>query len=853
GKPLMPTLHVELYGLRGIYPQAFGVDNVGSGPGGNKVRCHHPYVAQQADELTLNLGDVVQVESYNEDRWWLGRNLMTGRRGLFPSNFVMPLSEEALDAPAVDHGRVEAAYDYEAQAPDELALKTGDIITVVAKDDGWWTGQIGGRVGVFPENFVKPYGAEKREESFEIKAEAGGPKVPSAVLNDDKAGGNEGRTTFAHSLGGKKRISISGNFKLASFGVKKGGIGSILSGSKANKGKSKAGKDAIGKEVASPPPEVNDARSPPQPHRDLPPIPAPSVPEKVMNRRSEGKESEPDDQTLEIKPKESTVGDEPQPTEEESPSESRESVSEDKKDASPESEKEPVEPEAAKGNFKLAAYGVKMGGIGSLMASGFPQLKKTSHVLLLASAAPADAKLGDRSKGNASPVKEKAFEGILTPTVPTKSHLSEDEEVDQLEDEETDQAAARVSRQTSYTAEVTDKSSPRDGERASPTTDQAVQPAAEKPSPTTKPGEEAFTRERPWEDIDLPGRQILEASSPHAIEPVELANAQTTSPSTLQADGRTTPLQSPVEENVNGLEERTPELNKVESPPEYPPGGRDADRKGLAAARSYAYQLASGSGISEGATLGESCQPKPDTNAAEASPESIPRETQGVDTLKASQLTSELSTRSSSPKAGSDEASLSAEAVLKEQTPLQARVAQIGQAIPLAPPAELIAGPRGKRPASRKPRAVTGVSKPLTQSELLEREVLRETDSQPPVEKVTIGVKLPVLPTKPVLARLNAHKGLEELNPAEKSGRSVGKLSKSPLLEKFEREASIPPSTLGGGSLQERLKAFMREELAKVREEFRAELDREREAHLKLQEEVEFLKSQLPFAQRKGD
>ncbi|KAI0243954.1 hypothetical protein L0F63_005153 [Massospora cicadina] len=747
-------------------------DNVGSGPGGNKVRCHHPYVAQQADELTLNLGDVVQVESYNEDRWWLGRNLMTGRRGLFPSNFVMPLSEEALDAPAVDHGRVEAAYDYEAQAPDELALKTGDIITVVAKDDGWWTGQIGGRVGVFPENFVKPYGAEKREESFEIKAEAGGPKVPSAVLNDDKAGGNEGRTTFAHSLGGKKAdLDLwEADFKLASFGVKKGGIGSILSGSKANKGKSKAGKDAIGKEVASPH------------QRDLPPIPAPSVPEKVMNRRSEGKESEPDDQTLEIKPKESTVGDEPQPTEEESPSESRESVSEDKKDASPESEKEPVEPEAAKGNFKPAAYGVKMGGIGSLMASG-----------------PADAKLGDRSKGNASPVKEKAFEGILTPTVPTKSHLSEDEE-----DEETDQAAARVSRQTSYTAEVTDKSSPRDGERASPTTDQAVQPAAEKPSPTTKPGEEAFTRERPWEDIDLPGRQILEASSPHAIEPVELANAQTTSPSTLQADGRTTPLQSPVEENVNGLEERTPELNKVESPPEYPPGGRDADRKVSVRIR-----------ISEGATLGESCQPKPDTNAAEASPESIPRETQGVDTLKASQLTSELSTRSSSPKAGSDEASLSAEASRANRA-----------SDPLAPPAELIAGPRGKRPASRKPRAVTGVSKPLTQSELLEREVLRETDSQPPVEKVTIGVKLPVLPTKPVLARLNAHKGLEELNPAEKSGRSVGKLSKSPLLEKFEREASIPPSTLGGGSLQERLKAFMREELAKVREEFRAELDR---------------------------
>lgn len=44
------------------------------------------------------------------------------------------------------------AYDYEAQAPDELELKKGDVVTVLSKDEGWWTGEIKGRVGVFPEN-----------------------------------------------------------------------------------------------------------------------------------------------------------------------------------------------------------------------------------------------------------------------------------------------------------------------------------------------------------------------------------------------------------------------------------------------------------------------------------------------------------------------------------------------------------------------------------------------------------------------------------------------------------------------------------------------------------------------------
>lgn len=34
----------------------------------------------------------------------------------------------------------------------------------------------------------------------------------------------------------------------------------------------------------------------------------------------------------------------------------------------------------AKGGFKLAAFGVKQGGIGSLLAGGFPGLKKTGGV-----------------------------------------------------------------------------------------------------------------------------------------------------------------------------------------------------------------------------------------------------------------------------------------------------------------------------------------------------------------------------------------------------------------------------------------------------------------------------------------
>ncbi|XP_033003203.1 SH3 domain-containing kinase-binding protein 1 isoform X6 [Lacerta agilis] len=49
-------------------------------------------------------------------------------------------------------------FSYEAQNEDELTIKEGDIVTLVNKeciDTGWWEGELNGRRGVFPDNFVK--------------------------------------------------------------------------------------------------------------------------------------------------------------------------------------------------------------------------------------------------------------------------------------------------------------------------------------------------------------------------------------------------------------------------------------------------------------------------------------------------------------------------------------------------------------------------------------------------------------------------------------------------------------------------------------------------------------------------
>ncbi|XP_014219866.1 mitogen-activated protein kinase kinase kinase 10 isoform X2 [Copidosoma floridanum] len=53
-----------------------------------------------------------------------------------------------------------ALYDYVAKGEDELSLQPGEMVEVLSKDskisgdEGWWTGKIRGKVGIFPANFV---------------------------------------------------------------------------------------------------------------------------------------------------------------------------------------------------------------------------------------------------------------------------------------------------------------------------------------------------------------------------------------------------------------------------------------------------------------------------------------------------------------------------------------------------------------------------------------------------------------------------------------------------------------------------------------------------------------------------
>lgn len=54
--------------------------------------------------------------------------------------------------------RAKVIYSYHAQNNDELTLDEGQVLKVLdmkLEDPGWWKGEMNGKIGVFPDNFVE--------------------------------------------------------------------------------------------------------------------------------------------------------------------------------------------------------------------------------------------------------------------------------------------------------------------------------------------------------------------------------------------------------------------------------------------------------------------------------------------------------------------------------------------------------------------------------------------------------------------------------------------------------------------------------------------------------------------------
>ncbi|KAM6971730.1 SH3 domain-containing kinase-binding protein 1 isoform 2-T2 [Tautogolabrus adspersus] len=158
------------------------------------------YEAQQDDELSLTVGDIIVNIRRDDGGWWEGE--LGGRRGLFPDNFVREIKKEAkrdggqtsmirselsngraspVSDPSVRPGRrgeqirkrrCKAAFSYVPQHEDELGLKIGDVIEIIAEvEEGWWEGSLNGKTGMFPSNFTKEILTESETPSLDTSQE----------------------------------------------------------------------------------------------------------------------------------------------------------------------------------------------------------------------------------------------------------------------------------------------------------------------------------------------------------------------------------------------------------------------------------------------------------------------------------------------------------------------------------------------------------------------------------------------------------------------------------------------------------------------------------------------------------
>lgn len=84
-----------------------------------------------------------------------------------PSPFSQP-SSAGLQQQQVVRERARVLYAYESSIDDELVMRVGDIINIIDKDiedAGWWKGELNGKIGVFPDNFVQLIPANEESES----------------------------------------------------------------------------------------------------------------------------------------------------------------------------------------------------------------------------------------------------------------------------------------------------------------------------------------------------------------------------------------------------------------------------------------------------------------------------------------------------------------------------------------------------------------------------------------------------------------------------------------------------------------------------------------------------------------
>ncbi|GCB74369.1 hypothetical protein scyTo_0003459 [Scyliorhinus torazame] len=118
----------------------------------------YDFKAESADDLPFKRGDRILITEQLDSEWCKGE--LNGREGTFPTVFVQICSGEASTAnqqvSGNKRGKAKALYDFVGENKNELNFKVGDMITIFESIDAdWLKGELQGKEGIFPSNFVQ--------------------------------------------------------------------------------------------------------------------------------------------------------------------------------------------------------------------------------------------------------------------------------------------------------------------------------------------------------------------------------------------------------------------------------------------------------------------------------------------------------------------------------------------------------------------------------------------------------------------------------------------------------------------------------------------------------------------------
>ncbi|AWP12598.1 putative FCH and double SH3 domains protein 1-like [Scophthalmus maximus] len=152
-------------------------------------RVIYSYQASQSDELSIMEGEELQVIEDGDMEDWLKVCNSCGQIGYVPERYVQFLCLQAEDLAQLDssfssttstgnkektgsRGIARALYSYQAQSAEELSFQEGALIYQIRcqhgeVDDGFWEGELNGRIGLFPSLVVELVHDEGEEENQE--------------------------------------------------------------------------------------------------------------------------------------------------------------------------------------------------------------------------------------------------------------------------------------------------------------------------------------------------------------------------------------------------------------------------------------------------------------------------------------------------------------------------------------------------------------------------------------------------------------------------------------------------------------------------------------------------------------